>query len=330
MRKHNSRGVIPKLRAGITRSILILVVTILGVSGFYAPAHAQVTPSDGVEMTLTPTKTRVSLIPGETQEGDFTILNSGSVDFTFKTYASPYQVTNEQYDPEFTKETARTQISRWIILPEQEFTLKPGEEAKVPYTIAVPQDVASGGQYAVIFAETVVDDNETGVIIAKKRVGMLVYGSTEGDTREDGAILSHTIRSWQYDPPLSSQWRVENRGNTDFATTTQMTVSSFWGKVLYESPKTENTVFPGTVRAMTLSWDEAGIGVYRVATTVTFLDKTDQKEAIVLLMPPRVAVGILVGILVLCAGIIFLLVRKQRTKKAHISSQTQQPPKVDE
>ena len=302
-----------KWSTGVAIALLATVATV----SFTTPTYAETaTSGSDVEITLSPTKVRLPMEPGASKQDVFKVINTGDKDFTFKVYASPYQVSNEKYDPTFSVETSRTQISRWISVPDEEFSLKPGDEVEVPYSIAVPKDVPAGGQYAVIFAETTNDGSDGGSIIAKKRVGLLVYGNISGDTREQGNIESNDLSSWQYSSPLTTQWRVKNTGNTDFAIKTKMTVKSVWGKELYSSPETENTVLPDTVRAIDLQWQQARIGLYKVSTTASFLDNSQTEESWVLVMSPILLVLIVVVISLIVAGAIYAIRKKRHAKKA--------------
>lgn len=303
-----------KWSARIATAVLVAAMTMSFIS---VPAYAEdAGPSDGVEITLSPTKTKLSMDPGASKQGTFNIINTGDKEFTFKIYTSPYQVSNDRYDPTFNIETNRTQISRWITVPDEEFSLDPGDEAKVSYSVEVPSDVPSGGQYAVIFAETTSDEEDSASIVAKKRVGMLVYGNISGDTRDQGEITSHELKGWQHNAPLVANYRIKNTGNTDFAVTTQMTVKSLWGNEVYTSPEVENTVLPDTTRAVDLSWDKAGVGLYKASITAKFLDKSQTEERLVLVMSPILLVFMIVIIMLIVGGVFYALRRKKRNKKA--------------
>ena len=294
---------------GLAVSLVTLAATLL----VHVPAQAQATASDGaIEMTVSPTKQQLSLQPGQQSEGKFSVLNTGEEQFTFKLYASPYFVANEQYDPVFNEESSRTQISRWVTMSEDEITLQPGEKHDVGYTVNVPTDVPAGGQYAVIFAETTDESSGEGSIIAKKRVGMLVYGTVAGDTRDGGEIASSDIGWWQQSAPVTANMRIKNTGNTDFEAITKMTVTSLFGKKVYESSEAENVILPDTTRSVDLTWDNASIGIYTVETTANFLDDTHAHKQLVLVISPLAALSIIVGIVLIVGGTIYAARKKRK------------------
>ncbi len=289
----------------------LLLATLLGGLVVAQSAGAE---GDRSEISLSPTKSRLVLEPGVSASEKFTVLNIGESEFTFRVYVSPYQVTNEQYDATFSQETARTQITRWVSVPDEEYTLQPGEKKEIEYTVNVPTDVPAGGQYAVIFAETTDDEGAGGSIIAKKRVGMLTFGSVAGETRESGAVASRTLKGWQHEVPLSSEWRIENTGNTDFAATTTLTVKNIFGRKLYESPKVEGAVLPETTRAITMSWDNSRWGLYHATTTAEFLGSSHEESRLVLVMPPLVLIGLAAVVLLVVAGTIIYAKKTHKTQ----------------
>lgn len=303
----------------MTRSTLLFkgaaaafAAMVFAAAAFGASAQAQANPG-AVEMTVSPTKQELSLTPGTQSDGSFKVFNSGDSPFTFRLYAAPYSVANEQYDPNFENETNRTQISRWINVSDAEVSLQPGEDTEIPYTVAVPDDIPNGGQYAVIFAETAEEETDRdAAIIAKKRVGMLVYGRADGDTRDGGEIVSQETKRWQHGAPLSTNWRVENTGNTDFEVTSQLTVSALFGDVVYESEPRENVLLPDTTRSLDLQWDDARFGIYKVETTVQFLDTERTEARYVLVASPIVVVIAAAALVALIGGIVYGARKKRR------------------
>lgn len=288
----------------------VTMVTLLAVS---TQAQAE-TVKDNVEMTLSPTRVKLSLNPNSQEDKKFKVINTGKSEFTFKVYTAPYQVADEKYNPTFNTETNRTQISRWIIVPKEEFSLKPGEDVEIPYSVSVPSDVPSGGQYAAIFAETTDDSDAGGSIVAKKRVGLLVHSRISGDTRDSGEIVSYDYKKWQYEAPLNTTWRIKNTGNTDFEVSTQMKVKNIWGKEVYSSEEVKSIVFPETTRAIDVSWTGAGNGLYRVTNSVNFLGKSENKQNWVLVMSPIVAILIIAVLLLVIGGILYAIRKKRHSR----------------
>lgn len=281
-----------------------------------AVAHAD---AEGVEITISPTTTRLELSAGQTYEGKLTVLNSGSEGFDFKVYAAPYQAQNERYDPDFTNEIARTQISRWVSFDQVDYRLEPRESIEIPYVISVPESIPDGGQYGAIFAETTGEGATGGQasITSQKRVGTLLYASTDGNTIEEGSLLSSNAGFMYAQLPITLNQRIENKGNTDFIVNTVVRVSNIFGRTLHTQSK-ENTVLPGSVRATTQQVTEGVFpaGLYKLTAETTFLGKTTVSTHWVLLAPLW-AVVILIGIIVVIIWGIRRVVSKPRRKTRH-------------
>lgn len=327
-----------------TFKILVAAVTALGLAGFSAPVFADDKPASDANQTTTvspdappiliqvsPVSTQAILEPGKTKEYAMTIRNSGSTDFSYHLYTTPYTVADENYNIDFSKETRRTQISRWIkfyqddkLVDRPTFKIKPGEVQTIKYVIQVPEDIPAGGQYATIFAET--DTNNEAAtssgIRTASRVGMIVYGRTSGDTVEDGEVTDFSIPGFLVSGNISATSKVKNSGNTDFEAEYTFKVSSILGAELYSKNTTYN-VLPDTdiERRVNLEWaDTPFMGIFKVYYKVTTPGDhgSREEEKIVIKFP---IVMIILTILVLTGltiGII-MTVRKRKERKARLA-----------
>lgn len=304
----------------------LFVVALVMAAVFVAPPASAVQPetmaqtqevTQDIQITATPTSARHSLEPGRTYSGTMTLLNTGKKAFDFTMSALPYQVTGNDYNPIFSKETPRTQISRWISFPEgDKFRLEFNQQIKVPYTITVPSDIPDGGQYAVIFAETQPEESQLSGsgVISKQRVGMVVYGQAAGKTRESGTVENVIVDKWQQNAPLTVKWQVKNDGNTDFMSKTSMRVLSLGGKEVYKTEPKELPVLPETTRDITATWDDAPIGIYKVEASATVLGHDTTKTLYVVVAPLYLVVLAVIGLGVLLF-VIVMIIRKQLKRR---------------
>lgn len=105
-------------------------------------------------ITLSPTLKRIDAERGQQVNGDFTIINDGTVDYDFTVYAAPYSVKNQEYTADFTTDKPRSDVYKWVQLVQTKYHLKAQEKVTVPYVVHVPASTAAGSHYGVIFAET--------------------------------------------------------------------------------------------------------------------------------------------------------------------------------
>ena len=320
-----------------------IIALTLGLVGFAAPnvfaedeaAAEQVSPdAPPILIQVSPVSTQVILDAGKTKEYTITIRNSGSSDFSYHLYTTPYSVSDENYNIDFATETNRTQVSRWIkfyqddkLVEKPTFTIKSGETQNVKYVVQIPEDVPAGGQYAAIFAETDAgkdDDNgSTGSgIRTASRVGMIVYGRTNGNTVEEGAVTDFNIPGFLVSGNISATSKVKNAGNTDFEAECTLMVKSILGAELYNKKTTYN-VLPDTdvERRVNLEWpDTPFMGIFKVYFKVVTPGEggVREEEKLVIKFP---IVMIILTILVLTGltiGII-MTVRKRKERKARLA-----------
>ncbi len=287
------------LTAGLITGLLFSVVAPA------LPAHAV----EGESITLSPTRLDLDVKAGETKSGKFTVINDGTVDYEFKVYGTPYSVKNRSYEPDFFNKTANSDAYTWLTFGQDSYQLKAGEKTEVPYTLEVPSDAAPGGHYGVIFAETQSDKTDDSQVIRKKRVGLIMYTTVDGDYIEQGKVESISIDFIQLGGgPLSSTITINNTGNTDFQAQSLLRVKNVLGNVVHER-KIQHTIMPKTTRDIQLQWDRGpSFGLYNVTVENTVLGKTEVKQSWVLML----SAWALIVLLAILASLIFFVVRKFR------------------
>lgn len=300
--------------------LTLLAVPMLLLTG-HGTAHAQ---SDSAaeqteRITLSPALSKPQLSAEETKTDKLTVINDGQTKYTFVLYARPFSVTGEQYDPNYTVVNKETEAYRWIQFDKTEFTLQPGERVEVPYTIHVPKEAASGGHYAVLFAETQPLTNNAQTNIArKKRVGTLLYMNVAGSIIQKGAVKSWDVTTWQRRRPIVSDIRIQNSGNTHFEADISAHYSDIFGGQKFTLNQ-QLLVLPGTIRRVPVSWSNSpSFGLYKASGTVNYLGKTETLPVKYILLLPIWAAWTLGAAVVILLG---LSVRK-RTKHAKQKSKT--------
>lgn len=272
------------------------------------------------QITLSPTSQHIKIAPGKTHEGVFTVINSGNAPLDVRIYVAPYQVQNEKYDPIFSKETPRTQISRWVSFERNTYSLKPNEQVEVPYKINTPQSIPDGGQYAAIFAET--NEEPDGSSIAKKkRVGVILYARPDGKTVESGKVEFTNISNLQIVTGLTFNQRIINEGNTDLSAQSNVTVKSLGGKELFTDSQ-QKIVLPDTTRAVPTEWKNTPhFGITTVSQKTTLAGKEFADERTVIIISP-ILIIILGGAIILIVGGGIYGARRSKSKRRHASRNT--------
>jgi hypothetical protein len=270
------------LKAG---GLLVFVVSFLVATSAFAVTGSQTTDQETI--LLSPTSKRYQLAAGSTTTDSFKIVNDGTTDFGFVTYARPYSVTGIDYAPDFENKAQNADAYKWIQFDQPSYQIKSHQSIDVKYTIRVPSNATPGGHYGVLFAETQpnTDQISGNAILRKKRVGAILYITVKGDTRLAGSFKGTDVPFLQVKAPLKVRQKVANSGNTDFQVNASVQISDIFGGLKYKSSK-DVTVLPSTTRSIVNDWaSPAWIGVYKVEQTAKFLDTNKTSTNYVLLVP---------------------------------------------
>ncbi|MBR5408896.1 hypothetical protein IK112_03080 [Candidatus Saccharibacteria bacterium] len=259
--------------------------TLLNTSNVHAEGQ------DPILIQISPVKQRVSLAPGSSYSGTFKVQNVGLLPFEYSVYATPFSVTNDNYDPDYDNVTNYSNIYKWITFDKktESGTLQPGTSVDVVYTVNVPKDAPAGGQYAALMAQTESGNESTATIATVRRVGMILYAAIPGETRESGEIVKNTVNSFYFQPPVSVSTLVKNTGNVEQTATVTVNMWPLFSKETAFSNAEHPTkldVMPETSRFNAIPWEGApSLGIFYVEQTVEFAGQTSTVGKLVLICP---------------------------------------------
>ena len=306
-------------------SVLAVCLTVVGAM----LANTKNTYAEAAAVKISPVANAIQIKAGQNQNYQFTLENLSPKDYKFKLYTAPYSVTNEDYDADFTSETSYNQVMRWITFEDDSgsfvkdpvYTIKAGEKRSIIYRVSVPEDIPEGGQYCVIFAESVDTDDFSGSgtsagIGSVSRVSLILLGHGDGDTRDTAEITDFSLTGMFSAKNIDAMTKVKNTGNTDFLAVYDLTVKSIFGTPIYAN--SDNfIVLPGTERKFTTSWAEAPLfGIFNVSFTVNALDQTRTDSHVILILPAfMVVIALLLLTSIVVWTIILLRKRKERSSR---------------
>ncbi len=288
-----------------------LSLGLLGLTLAAAPALA----IEGIGVS--PTSQEVTVDPGKTIAGQLTVINDGNTDITYKVNVSDYQVVGEKYQGTFNSTGAERSISpvTWFTLPVGNAVVKAGQQIKVPYSITAPQTATPGGHYAAVFIETVPPATPGATVIHRvQKIGSLFYIAVSGDLIRNGEALGLTAPLLQLHPPITANLRVKNTGNVHFPVDGQSYLTNLFGHK-YNPVTFHGEVLPQTTRDFPLSLPTSSeIGIYKVTSEATFLDRTQTFSRWVVLVPPITLAVVSFTIILLASLLVVGLVRKRKRK----------------
>lgn len=296
--------------------LFVAALAVAAIPFLQVGAEEGETPATWIQ--ISPVSERISLSCDQKHDGTFKVSNIGSEAFDFEVYANTYGVQDMSYDPVFDKETVYTQLSGWISFDQKSYqNLEPGKSVDVPYHISVPTDCPGGGQYAVLFAQTVPkDDIKSGMgLQTVSRVGELVFANMGGETRKTGDFINFE-QNWWTDGKVESSTVIKNTGNVDFAVNQKFTVTSLFGEELYTNT-IDKSVLPETSRELKQTWEDTPfVGLFNVTNQTTYLGETPVNETkIVLVAPIWLIVAFSTVLCLIIALIVVIIVKKVRNKK---------------
>lgn len=310
------------LKKTVTIILSILLCAMTFSLGQISPVSAL--EAGDIVIQVKPADQEISLLPGQILDGKITVQNIGRLPFNFTVSTRPYQVLNENYDPDFSTENSYTRLHNWITFPETNFSIEPGAEQVVNFRIAVPDDIPGGGQYAAIIVETrdsMADDASVRIV---SQLASLIYAHVSGEEHIGGVLMSHNLPSFLLGSPFTASALVKNDGNVDFRAIQTLTIYDFFTnrEVLNEDSisdegihlgRTTPMVLPETQRSISLTWDGAPqLGVFRAVQTISFLDQSYTYEQVVVICPIWLA-GIAVFLVALM--VIWLILRLRSRKR---------------
>ena len=276
-------------------------------------------------ITVSPPYQMMVLYPGETISSTILIANpnSSASDISYKLTVAPFGVTSDtDYTIDYQTITERNDIMNWITFEWKEGTISPNESVQVPFTIKVPKDAPSGGQYASIDVIKVSEksDSKEGVsIMEDTAISSLIYATVTGETKETGEILENKIPAFFFSGPLKTSTLIKNTGNVHQTVTYTLQVFPLFSDeevfTNEEKPK-KATVIPGTKLQNEIFWEESPtLGVFRVRQTINFNGKESIEEGIVFLCPKWFFMAVLIFALLCIFWIVYRIIVRRKIQK---------------
>ncbi len=328
---------------------MLLGIGVVTASGVYAEGEEVTDVAENNEvhasLTLSPVSKTLQISSESVYEDAISVTNDSEQVTTVSVYARPYSYVYSEQDDDyklgFSTENTYTQISRWITIADASgnyvaqatYDLQPHENKSIGYKITTPNGIPAGGQYAVIFVQTVSKKTNSSGINTEASAGMVIYGhSTEGES-----ITSASFRDMSIERGVKTGMdengkaiirdnfygtaKVKNEGNTDFYARGILKVTPIIGTASYETPGNEGTVsiIPESERVVADEWeDRPDFGIYNISWTVTAGDKMEKIEQVVILISPLSGFLIILCLTLIIVGII-ILVKKRKERRSRLA-----------
>ena len=310
------------------------------VSGAFAEEEANGdNTSPGASISLTPVSRTIQISSDSVYDGTMKVTNDGDEEIRVQVYASPYSYVyseeSDLYQLGFSNENNFTQISRWIKIKDASgeyvespiFTIDAKKSLEISYQIKTPSNIPAGGQYAVIFAQTMTGNVSSAGIRTEASAGMILYGhSTEGEVSTTSEIRDMVVAHGLKDEATTTSTfyasaKVKNTGNVDFNAYGTLKVEPIIGFSSYETQQGRAivSVIPESERIVSDNWEESpDFGLYKASWTVKAGENTETVEKVIFLMSPISIIVTIILLTIIIIGVI-ILVRKRKARRSRLA-----------
>lgn len=171
---------------------------------------------------------------GAVIEDAVTVFNFGTVQLTFRIYATDaFNNAEGQFDL-LTGDQQPVDVGSWVTIAQEMVTVPPGKQVTIPITIKVPDGAAPGDHTGAILASnqsTAVGPD--GAVTLDRRTGTRLYLRVNGPLFPELAVANvettyhHALNSLAGSADV--KYRIENRGNVRLGGTASVSIAGPFG-----------------------------------------------------------------------------------------------------
>lgn len=209
--------------------------------------------------------------PGETFSKIMNVRNDSSGSQSFRMVVQGISSSNEVGGLNFLP-VSSADLSGWMSVSPEDFTLAPGQSKDVTVTVKVPASAAPGGHYATVFAQS--GGPQTGGAQISSMVGSAFLVRVSGRVVESADVVEFSTAQARVIPgqPIEFTVRAKNTGNTHIRP--QGTIEVFNGDIKVDEIAVNPeglTVLPGAVRKFEVQSNKTlPAGRYRAQMTMVY------------------------------------------------------------
>ncbi len=213
-------------------------------------------PFRALAFAIAPATLDLSGQRGETIDGTIAVINNGSAEQTYYLGTLKFVPGEQSGTPSFIPfETDHSGLPEWIAFPVRTVAIPANTKVDVPFTVTIPQNVASGTVYGAITVSTSPSDvvAANGATIEAK-MASLIFLTVEGETVDKLALLDFDATNSGNTSLQLTRWftfRVQNQGNVVAVPTGTVTLVDALGRTVLSQPinQEQSRVLPMTTRS---------------------------------------------------------------------------------
>lgn len=238
-------------------------------------------------LSISPLTFEINVDPGQVITNSVRVFNNSEDAITIRMSAEDFAPTGEEGNVVIAGEINETYaLSKWITLEPASFTLGPGEDKVVNFTVNIPANGEPGGHYGSILAEVGGGLVPGSVAIAQK-LGSLLLVQVSGEIQERLWIKSmDTIKKIDDDyiapsnffeyGPVTLSTRFENTGSVHLKPRGFILIKDMFGREVASITLEQLNVLPNSVRRIESEFDKRLLlGKYTATLTAIYGSKNE-------------------------------------------------------
>ena len=257
----------------LKRTFLAVAATFVVAVAFMAPAVSKAQTQTPRTIAVIPPSFELFANPGESISDKLRVRNDATVDTKYSVLVEDFKAVGEEGQVDLVGDDQSNNTysaAKWVVPSPNSFTLKPGAEIEVPFTINVPKDAEPGGHYCSILIKIGGEGalEGSGAQVAS-RVGSLILLRVSGNVKEDAAVESFkSDKTYYQGSPVNFELRVKDNGNNHIRPKGTLVITNLFGQKITELPLNGLNVLPGAIRKMDTRWEFSAALANRFTATL--------------------------------------------------------------
>lgn len=220
--------------------------------------------------------------PGDVFETSVTVKNLSDTTQTYYIFTRDIVGVRENNAPEFAQdgqELTGFELSSWVELREEPYTVAPNESVTVPIKVNIPTTASPGSHFGGVFVSIEPPRIRTVGASVGYEVASIVSLRISGDT-----LINAQIREFSTEKIIHGSTnvnfnvRIQNSGNVLVRPHGPLEVYNMFGRQVYSNTFNETLggVFPGVIRSFKTSWRDENPGFGRYQAILSLIYETDE------------------------------------------------------
>jgi hypothetical protein len=266
----------------VSASFGISILILLGCLSLLAKAaHAQ-TPTDGINLQISPLPIELNTKPGASTSTDLRVRNAGSQPEKLQVRLLKVSEDNNG-QVHLTNPTSSDEFVHWVSFDRQTFNAPPSQWQTIKMNISVPKSAAFGYYFAVEYLRAADVSPQPGKAVAHGAVAtfILLNADAPGAKREAQVVAFGADRKSYEFLPANFEVKVKSTGNVHVAPYGNIFIAKGGKQVgVINVNADKGNILPGGSRFFQAAWSD-GFPVYSVksgADGQPLLDKKGQPQ----------------------------------------------------